>query len=118
MNDLGNVSTNDKVIELFEEQLTYMKKQNEELSIKLDQSLSQNKALAEQIRQLTKALYGSKSEKSKYQAPDGQTSLFDDDPSFNESEHTEEQSTATITYTVTVNYIRKNGMILFMKGLK
>uniref|UniRef100_UPI0038996B16 IS66 family transposase n=1 Tax=Lysinibacillus mangiferihumi TaxID=1130819 RepID=UPI0038996B16 len=31
--------------------------------------------LTEQVRQLTKALYGSKSEKSKYQAPDGQGSM-------------------------------------------
>nr|WP_235617246.1 transposase [Lysinibacillus mangiferihumi] len=118
MNDLGNVSTNDKVIELFEEQLTYMKKQNEELSIKLDQSLSQNKALAEQIRQLTKALYGSKSEKSKYQAPDGQGSLFDDDPSFNESEHTEEQSTATITYTVNRKLHKKKRNDSFHEGIE
>ena len=61
----------------------------------LDQSLKQIEALTEQVRQLTKALYGSKSEKSKYQAPDGQGSLFEDDPSFNDSEHTEEQSTRT-----------------------
>ena len=87
MNDLENSSTTEKVVQLLEEQLAYMKKQNEELSIKLDRSLSQNKALAEQIRQLTKALYGSKSEKSKYQAPDGQGSLFEDDPSFSEPEH-------------------------------
>ena len=33
-------------------------------------------------------------------APDGQSSLFDDDPSFSESEHTEEQSQQTISYTV------------------
>ena len=54
VNELGSVSPNDKAIELLEEQLTYMKRQNEQLSIKLDQSISQNKALAEQIRQLTK----------------------------------------------------------------
>nr|WP_235617260.1 IS66 family transposase zinc-finger binding domain-containing protein [Lysinibacillus mangiferihumi] len=115
---MGNVSTNDKVIELFEEQLTYMKKQNEELSIKLDQSLSQNKALAEQIRQLTKALYGSKSEKSKYQAPDGQGSLFEDDPSFKDPEHTEEQSTATITYTVVRKLHKKKRNDSFRDGIK
>ena len=45
-------------------------------------------------------MYGSKSEKSKYNTPDGQDSLFDDDSSFSDSEHTEEQSTETITYTV------------------
>ena len=69
--------------------------------------------LAEQIRQLTKALYGSKSEKSKYQAPDGQGSLFEDDPSFSDSEHTEEQSTPTVTYTVVRKLHKKNGMMLF-----
>ena len=36
----------------------------------------------------------------KYNTPDGQGSLFEDDPSFNESEHTEEQSQQTISYTV------------------
>ena len=66
----------------------------------MDQSLKQNETLAEQIRQLTKLLYGSKTEKSKYNAPDGQVSLFEDDPSFNESEHTEEQSQQAISYTV------------------
>lgn len=90
----------EQLIKVLEEQLAYMKKQNEELSIKLDQSLAQNKVLSEQIHQLTKALFGSKSEKSKYQAPDGQGSLFDNDPFFKESEHTEEQSTDSITYTV------------------
>ena len=89
MNDLTNVpnreNENERLIRMLEQQLA--------------QSNRQIEALTEQVRQLTKALYGSKSEKSKYQAPDGQGSLFDDDPSFNESEHTEEQSTATITYT-------------------
>ena len=118
MNELRSVSTNDKVIDLLEEQLTYMKKQNEQLSIKLDQSLSQNKALAEQIRQLTKALYGSKSEKSKYQAPDGQGSLFEDDPSFSESEHTEEKSTATITYTVVRKLHKKKRNDSFRDGIE
>ena len=65
------------------------------------QSNRQIEALTEQVRQLTKALYGSKSEKSKYQAPDGQVSLFEDDTSFNEPEQTEEQSTETISYSVT-----------------
>ena len=67
---------------------------------KLDESLQQIESLTQQVRYLTKAFYGSKSEKSKYQAPDGQCSLFDDDSSFNEPEHTEEQSTETVTYTV------------------
>ena len=79
--------------------------QNERIIRLLEQQLAQSnrqiEALTEQVRQLTKALYGSKSEKSKYQAPDGQVSLFEDDPSFNEPEHTEEQSTETVSYSVT-----------------
>ena len=94
MNLLENASTTEKVIQLLEQQLAYSNQQNQELSAKLDQALAQ-------IHHLTKALYGSKSEKSKYQAPDGQVSLFDDEPSFNEPEHTDEQSTETISYTVT-----------------
>lgn len=79
--------------------------QNECIIRLLEQQLAQSnrqiEALTEQVRQLTKALYGSKSEKSKYQAPDGQVSLFEDDPSFNEPEQTDEQSTETISYSVT-----------------
>ena len=78
---------NERIIQLLEQQLA--------------QSNRQIEALTEQVRQLTKALYGSKSEKSKYQAPDGQGSLFEDDPSFNEPEQTEEQSSETVSYTVT-----------------
>ncbi|WP_235842066.1 IS66 family transposase zinc-finger binding domain-containing protein [Neobacillus fumarioli] len=69
---------------MVEEQLANANQQ--ELSKKLDQSLKQNEALTEQVRHLTKLLYGSKTEKSKYNAPDGQVSLFEDDPSFNEPE--------------------------------
>ncbi|GEK35674.1 IS66 family transposase [Kurthia sibirica] len=104
---MGNASTTEKVFQLLEDQLAYTKKQNEELSRKLDQSLSQNKVLAEQIRQLTKALYGSKTEKAKYQVPDGQGSLFEDDPLFSDSEQTEEQSAETISYTVIRKLHRK-----------
>lgn len=101
VNDLGNASNkNEKVIQLLEEQLTYTKQQIGDLSKQNKDLLKQIEALTEQIRQLTKALYGSKSEKSKYQAPDGQCSLFEDDPSFSDSEQTEEQSTETISYTV------------------
>ncbi|WP_299095867.1 IS66 family transposase zinc-finger binding domain-containing protein, partial [uncultured Metabacillus sp.] len=70
------------------------------------QSLKQNEALTQQLRHLTKLLYGSKTEKSRYNAPEGQASLFDDDPSFSESEHTDEQSQQTISYTV-VRTIKK-----------
>lgn len=91
VNDLTNSSSkqeeqNERIIRLLEQQLA--------------QSNRQIEALTEQVRQLTKALYGSKSEKSKYQAPDGQGSLFEDDPSFNDFEQTEEQSTETVSYTV------------------
>ena len=80
--------------------------------------MAQNKYLSEQIHHLTKALYGSKSEKSKYQAPDGQCSLFEDDPSFNESEHTEEQSTETISYTVIRRTKNKKRNDSFIEGLE
>lgn len=97
---MSNKNSTDKLITLLENQIAIMKQQNEELSKKLDQSLAQNKYLSEQIHHLTKTLYGSKSEKSKYQAPDGQCSLFEDDPSFSDSEHTDEQSTESVSYTV------------------
>lgn len=97
MNDVENASTNenqnDKLIRLLEEQLAHSNQQNKELSKQIE-------ALTDQVRYLTKLVYGSKTEKSKYIAPDGQGSLFDDDPSFSESEHTEEQSQQTISYTV------------------
>jgi len=110
VNDLMSTS-NEKVIQLLEEQLAYMKNQNKDLSKQIE-------VLTEQVCQLTKALYGSKSEKSKYQAPDGQDSLFDDVPSFNESEHTEEQSTATITYTVNRKLHKKKRNDSFHDGIE
>ena len=111
MNKVANgSSTNEnhyeKLIRILEDQLAHSNKQNKELSKKLDQTLKQNEALAEQLRQLNKLLFGSKTEKSKYNVPDGQGSLFDDDPSFTDSEHTEEQSQQTISYSV-VRLIQK-----------
>ena len=101
MNDLENASlTTEKIVQLLEEQLTYIKQQNGDLSKQNKDLLKRIEALTEQVHQLTKALYGSKSEKSKYQAPEGQGSLFEDDPSFSDSEQTEEQSTETISYIV------------------
>lgn len=105
MNGVSNASSNnenkdEKFIRLLEEQLTHSNQQNKELSKKLDQSSKQIEALTEQIRQLTKLLYGSKTEKTKYNAPDGQGSLFDNDSFFSEPEHTGEQSQQTISYTV------------------
>lgn len=104
-NHVGNSSSTnenqyEKLIRLLEEQLTHTNQQNKNLSEKLDKAMKQNEALTEQIRQLTKLLFGSKTEKSKYNAPDGQASLFEDDPSFSETEHTEEQSQQMISYTV------------------
>jgi len=98
VNDVVNASSknenqNEKLIRLLEEQLAHSNQQNKELSKQIE-------ALTDQVRHLTKLLYGSKTEKSKYNAPDGQGSLFDDDPAFSESEHTEEQSQQTISYTV------------------
>lgn len=89
VNDLTTVyqkqeEQNERIIRLLEEQLA--------------QSNRQIEALTEQVRQLTKALYGSKSEKSKYQAPDGQGSLFEDDPAFSEAEQTGEQRCDTFHY--------------------
>jgi transposase len=100
-------SNNEKLIRLLEEQLANANQQNKNISEKLDKAIKQNEALTEQLRQLTKLLFGSKTEKSKYNSPDGQVSLFEDDPSFNESEHTEEQSQQTISYTVERKIQRK-----------
>lgn len=98
MNNVRNASINnetqsEKLIRLLEEQLAHTNKRNEDLSKQIE-------ALTQQIQHLTKLLYGSKTEKSKYNTPDGQLSLFENDPSFNDSEHTEEQSQQTFSYTV------------------
>jgi transposase len=103
--------SNEKLIQLLEEQLTQSNQRIEEL-------LKQIESLSQQVRYLTKLLYGSKSEKSKYQAPDGQCSLFDDDPFFNEPEHTEEQSTDTVTYTVVRKIHKKKRNDSFLEGLE
>lgn len=58
-------------------------------------------------RRLTKMLNGSKTEKSKYQTPDGKESSFDDESSFADPVHTGEQSQGTITYTVIGKSSRK-----------
>lgn len=105
VNSVVNASSNNEnqyenLIRILEDQLAHSNQQNKDLTKKLDQSTKQLEALTEQIHHLTKLLYGSKTEKSKYNTPDGQASLFDDDPSFNDSEQTEEQSQQTISYTV------------------
>ena len=106
VNDLAKES-NEKLIELLEQQLEQSNKQNEELHKRIE-------ALTEQVHHLTKALYGSKTEKSKYQTTEGQISLFEDDPLFSEPEHTEEQSTSVITYTVVrkAKYKKRNDSFL------
>ncbi|MBB6448024.1 putative coiled-coil protein SlyX, partial [Bacillus benzoevorans] len=88
-----NENQQEKIIRLLEEQLAHSNQQNKELSKQIE-------ALTDQVRHLTKLLYGSKTEKSKYNTLEGQTSLFDNDPFFNEPEHTGEQSQQTISYTV------------------
>lgn len=97
----------DKLIRLLEEQLDLSNQQNKELS-------EQVKVLTEQVRHLTKLLYGAKTEKSKYNAPDGQTSLFDDDSTFTDFEQTEEQSQQTISYTVVRKVQKKNEMVHYV----
>ncbi|WP_342048946.1 IS66 family transposase zinc-finger binding domain-containing protein, partial [Bacillus sp. OTU530] len=102
-----NETQSEKLIRLLEDQLVHSNQQNKELSKKLDQALKQIESLTQQLQHVTKLLYGSKTEKSKYNKPDGQVSLFEDDPSFSEPEHTEEQSQQTISYTVVRNVRKK-----------
>ena len=103
-------TSQDKVIQLLEEQLAFMKAQNQDLT-------DQIARLTEQVRQLTKMIYGSRSEKAKYQAPDGQCSLFEDDPSFSDSEQTEKQSTEIIRYTVIRKKTNKKRNDSFIEGV-
>ena len=102
------MNSSEKMIRLMEEQLAFSKQQINDLSKQNHELLNQIEVLTEQVRQLTKMIYGSRTEKSKYQAPDGQCSLFDDDPSFNEAEHTDSQSTETVTYTVIRSKKKRN----------
>lgn len=110
------MNTSDKMIQLMEEQLNFFKQQTKDLTKQNQQLIHQIEVLTEQIRQLRKMIYGSRSEKSKYQAPDGQCSLFDDDPSFNEPEHTDNQSTETVTYSVTRSKKKKKRNDVFAEG--
>ncbi|WP_309244864.1 transposase [Bacillus sp. WMMC1349] len=99
-----NENHNEKLIQLLEAQLEHLKQQNKELSKKLDQSLKQNHALNEQLRQLTKLLYGHKTENRNIMFP------MDKDHYLRMIrllvEHTEEQSQQKISYTV-VRKVRK-----------
>ena len=100
VSDMANESSTEKIIQLLEGQLAIANQQNQDLSRQIE-------SLTRQVHNLTKLLYGSKTEKSKYNAPDGQGSLFEDDPSFTEPEHTEVQSQQTISYTVVRKIQRK-----------
>ena len=108
---MANEASTEKLIQLLEGQLTVANQQNQDLSKQIE-------SLTRQVQNLTKLLYGSKSEKSKYNTPDGQGSLFDDDPSFNDSEHTEEQSAMTITYTVVRKQRTKKRNDSFDEGIE
>lgn len=101
----------EKIIQLLENQLDHSNEQVQKLTKQIE-------SLTQQVQNLTKLLYGSKTEKSKYNAPDGQGSLFDEDPSFNDSEHTEEQSTTTITYTVVRKQRNKKRNDSFVDGIE
>ena len=67
VNDLANASStnenqHEKLIQLLEEQLAHSNQQKIQRI-----NLKQIEVLTEQVRHLTKLLYGSKTEKSKYQ---------------------------------------------------
>lgn len=109
------MNTYEKMIQLFEEQLDYLKQQNKNLTKQNHELLSQIESLTEQVRQLTNMIFGSRSEKSKYQASDGQLSLWEREPSSNEPEQTEEKSTENVTYTVTRSTKKKKRNDSFMK---
>lgn len=108
---MRNEESLERLIALLERQLSESNNRNEEL-------VRQVAHLSEQVRQLTKALYAPKSEKEKYQAPEGQGSLFEDDPSFNDSEHTEEQRAGTVQYTVVRKLKKKKRNDSFKDGIE
>lgn len=99
---MSDVSSMEKLIRLLEEQLIAANEQNEKQTKQIE-------SLTKQVQQLTKLLFGSKSEKSKYQAPDGQCSLFEeeDDDSFTDSELPEEQSQQPVIAPVERRKARK-----------
>lgn len=105
---LENNVTTEKLIQLLEQQLANAHQQNQELSQKLDQALAQ-------IHQLTKALYGSKSEKSKYQVPDGQGSLFEDDPSLTNLSRQKNKALKRLVIQLLVKRQIKNETIPFVR---
>ncbi|WOV83788.1 IS66 family transposase [Sporosarcina jeotgali] len=102
----------EKVISMLEEQLAHSNQQNEQQSKQIEK-------LTEQVQHLTKMLFGSKSEKSRYNVPDGQSSLFDEeeDP-FHDSEQTEDQSQQVISYTVVRKASKKKRNDHFHEGVE
>jgi transposase len=116
VNDVQRASSNngkqtEKLIQMLEEQLAHSNQQNRELSKQIE-------SLTQQVQYLSKQLFGSKTEKGKYNMPEGQGSLFDDDPSFTEPEHTEEQSTETISYSVVRKLHKKKRNDSFRDGIE
>lgn len=100
---VSNDSTK-KFIQILEEQLAHANQKNDEL-------LKQIESLSQQVRYLTKLLYGSKSEKSKYQAPNGQCSLFEDDPFLTNLSRQKNKARTLLLIQLSVNHIKRNEMI-------
>ncbi|MFL2101598.1 IS66 family transposase [Desemzia sp. FAM 23991] len=79
---------------------TELEEQNAELLARLDQLLEQNMELSNQVANLTKMLFGSRSEKTRYsqeEIPQNQTSLFDEPSDFFGQPEKEEGEISRIT---------------------
>ena len=77
-----------------------LEEQNAELLARLDQLLEQNMELSNQVANLTKMLFGSRSEKTRYsqeEIPQNQTSLFDEPSDFFGQPEKEEGEISRIT---------------------
>lgn len=108
----NNQNQYEKLIRLLEEQLAHSNQQNEALSKQIE-------SLTEQVRYLTKLLYGSKTEKTKYNAHDDkQISLFEDDSSFNDLSTQKNKANKRFLTLLYAKFRIKNGMIHYMKILK
>uniref|UniRef100_UPI0036D34EBB hypothetical protein n=1 Tax=Heyndrickxia sporothermodurans TaxID=46224 RepID=UPI0036D34EBB len=91
--------------------MAHSNQQNKDLSKQIE-------ALTDQVRHLTKLLYGSKTEKSKYNAPDGQGSLFDDDPAFRNLSTQKNKANRQFLILLFEKLNRKSEMIPCMMVLK
>ena len=79
---------------------TELEEQNAELLARLDQLLEHNMELSNQVANLTKMLFGSRSEKTRYsqeEIPQNQTSLFDEPSDFFGQPEKEEGEISRIT---------------------